>query len=132
MKPRPAIRLVAESCVVLICALLGLSLTRTKASDPENGLAFAAAGAAIAVVALLVSRALSPRVAMSLPPLTSKQVLALKLLVGGFCVAVFGWLLAVFVQLDAGVAVAALGIGIGIAFVGMAMHLYFVLTRNDG
>jgi drug/metabolite transporter (DMT)-like permease len=131
MKPsRSAIRLFAESCVVLVCALLGLSLTRTKASEPENGFAFAAAGAVIAVVALLVSRALSPRVATSLPPLTSKQVLALKLLVGGFCVAVLGWLLAVFVQLNAGVAVAALGIGI--AFVGMAMHFYLMLTRNDG
>jgi hypothetical protein len=117
-------RALSSLVVIVVTALLGLSFARLAAADPLPAALGGAAVGLIAVLAGYLSRHGIARVEQSRSP---RKWLGLKVGVVAFCVAIFGWLVAVFVAPATGQVISFIGIIGGV--VGMAIHWLYMLQK---
>ena len=115
-----------RSCIVLLFALLGHSLTRLEGVNKDDGLAFALVGALFAGIALFIGSRLQPATSQLENSRPTIHFLGLRIGVIGFFIALCGWLVAIYVNGKAGFILAVVGI-IG-GFVGMLNHFYFMVN----
>lgn len=115
-------RRLSRIAVVCVAGLLGLSLAKVFAGDPW---AFALGGAAIALVALGVAAIFAGQTASLEKTTPARKLLGPRIAVVGFMLALFGWLVGVFVSATAGYYVVALGAVLGL--VGLSVHAYHLV-----
>lgn len=90
-------------------------------------LPLALGGAAIGAVAFAVALAFRPAV-VTVESSHGKRLLGLRIATVGFCIALSGWFVMVYLSSQLGFWVAACGVAIG--FVGVATHMVTILRGN--
>ncbi len=121
MNFRPYKGFVPTLAIVVVSALVGLSFSRVDATAAEDPVWFALAGAVVGLVASAVVRAFSSGSALKNVQANSRNHKGLRIAFVGFCVALLGWLVAVFIHHVAGLVFVAFGIGCG--FFGVAVQI---------
>ena len=114
--------------VIALFAAVGHSISRVADVPDGDGALLAAGGAGIACIALLVGTIIGPG-ARALencePPNT---FLGIKVAMGGFLLAMVGWLTAVYLHGVSGYFIAVAGVLIG--FVGLGMHFFLIFRAK--
>lgn len=129
MRNRTLITVLPYLAVVAFECLFGFSITHVDAGAAEHQVSFTVGGALIAVIAIVIARAFSGQPIRPFPAIPPRKLLGLKVGVVGFCTALFGWLVAVFINHAAGFALVVAGIVVG--FVGMAIHFVLMFSPNE-
>jgi hypothetical protein len=130
MNTRQLLTLLPYAAIVAVASLVGLSLARVDPAAAENQLMFGLTGALIATASILIARSVfGSASAAPFPQVPRRKLRGLKVGVVGFCIALLGWLVGVFLSRTAGFAVAVLGIAVG--FVGMGIHFMLMFSSDD-
>jgi len=103
--------------IIIVAALVGASIGKIAAFNQSYS---AAGGGAIAAIAVGIGALFNPKTKELESTTPQKKFLGLRIGVIGFCVALAGWLVAVYASHPAGFILVATGVGIG--FIGMGIH----------
>jgi len=113
MSRTAAISIVQSASITRLCALVGLSLAYVPGANHDDALLLAMGGAAIGVVASLVSLLFKPAASDFSEKASPTVILGVRLSLGGFGLAVVGWLVGVFLSASFAIYIVAPGVVVG-------------------
>lgn len=122
-------RAIAYTAIIGLSALVGLSLSRIDSELAGRALEFSGAGALIAAVAIAIAYGFRDRARRLESSVPSHKLIGLKIGMIGFFAALAGYLVAVFLSMNAGYWLGLSGAIVGI--IGILVHFVLVFFASD-